>query len=296
MAPLTADTVFLRPTEPGERCALRTVLAADPAGIAELVQKIVEEGVVDLADIGLVAPRRAGDLDVADARHQALRPFGEIALHDLAVIEIELQPRIVARDAVEDGDAFGRRVEEIARYVAGVDRLDDHGDAVLLGEIGGVAYILDIDRLALRLRLSRRPQTGHRVDGPTFRRLGIVDGPRDTVAKFLFAAGQRGETALAGGPISRRRVEQRLSEMVRLQPVGDVAGLEIVGEEELDPTEPRLGRRAEAVEKIDLLEHHAEIGGEFRHGDILHRLIVHPLPEGRVQRGARGRGVLSALV
>src|SRR6266851_9479736 len=113
MAPLTADTVFLRPAKPGERCALRTVLAADPAGIAELVQKIVEEGIVDLADIGLVAARRAGDLDVADARHQLLGALGEIALHDLAVIEVELQPRIVARDLVEDGDPLGGRVEEI---------------------------------------------------------------------------------------------------------------------------------------------------------------------------------------
>jgi hypothetical protein len=51
---------------------------------------------------------------------------------------------------------------------------------------------------------------------------------------------------------------------MRLQPVGDVARLEIVREEELDAAKPGLGRRTETVEELDLLEHHAEISGEIR--------------------------------
>src|SRR6185437_9958701 len=79
-----ADAVALRPAEAGDGPRLRPILAADPALVAELVQEVVKEGIVDLADIGLVAPRRAGDLHMTDARDQSPRALGKVALHDLA--------------------------------------------------------------------------------------------------------------------------------------------------------------------------------------------------------------------
>src|SRR5258707_1241729 len=134
--PLTMAARWKTDPVPGAMIS-RISFASDPALVAELVEQVVEEGIIDLADIRLVAAGIAGDLDVADARHQALGALGEIALHDLAVIEVELQPRIVAGDAVEDADALRRRVEEIAGDVARVDRLDKDCDAVFFGEIGG---------------------------------------------------------------------------------------------------------------------------------------------------------------
>jgi hypothetical protein len=107
------------------------------------------------------------------------------------------------------------------------------------------------------------------VDGPAVGRLGIFDRARDAVAEFALAAGQRGEAALTRAPIAGRRVEQRLGQLVRLQPIGNVGRLEIIGEEELDAAKPGLRRRAEAVEELHFLEHHAEIGGEIRHFVLL---------------------------
>jgi hypothetical protein len=40
----------------------------------------------------------------------------------------------------------------------------------------------------------------------------------------------------------------------------------VVGEQELNPLEPGPRGRVEAVEEAQILEHHTEIGGEFRHG------------------------------
>src|SRR5436190_16604917 len=56
------DAVFFRPAEAGESVAPRPVFAADPALVADLVEQVEQIGVMDLADIGFVAPRIAGDL------------------------------------------------------------------------------------------------------------------------------------------------------------------------------------------------------------------------------------------
>jgi hypothetical protein len=48
------------------------VFAADPAGVADAVEVLEQEGVVDLARAGFVAPRVVGQLDVADARQLPL--------------------------------------------------------------------------------------------------------------------------------------------------------------------------------------------------------------------------------
>ena len=131
--------------------------------------------------------------------------------------------------------------------------------------IGGPAQIVDIDALALALVRPSRPQPRHRVHERALRRLGVADRGIDPVAELLLAAGQRGEAALAAGPIAGGGVEQRQRKAILLEPLGDGLRRMIIGEEELDRLEPGPRRRLEPVEKIDVLEHHAQIGGEFRH-------------------------------
>ena len=70
------------------------VFAADPAVIANLVEELEQIGVVDLAAIRLVALGDAGDLHMRVTARKAADMRGEIALHDLAMIEIELQLQI----------------------------------------------------------------------------------------------------------------------------------------------------------------------------------------------------------
>src|SRR5579862_7463893 len=74
---VSADPVFPGPAEPGYRIAFRPVLAADPARIADLVEEVEEVGVMDFADIRLVAPGIAGDLDMRIVGAKRADPGGE---------------------------------------------------------------------------------------------------------------------------------------------------------------------------------------------------------------------------
>src|ERR1700732_3290207 len=133
---LNPDTVVFCPAEPGRRLRLGTIFAADPARVAEFVEQIEQEGMVDLADIRLVAARVAGDLHmrvVAGERADAVR---EIAFHDLHMVEVELELEIGMRHPLDHRHRLGCRVEEIARDVAIVDRLVDDGDALGRGALG----------------------------------------------------------------------------------------------------------------------------------------------------------------
>src|SRR5205823_3652725 len=97
---------------------------------------------------------------------------------------------------------------------------------------------------------------------------GVEDRLIDAVAEFLFTPRQGGETALAAGPVARHGVEQSQSQPVLFEPLGDDFRRMLVGEQELDTLEAGARGRIEPVEKADLLEHHAEIGGEIRHGAL----------------------------
>src|ERR1700724_1206906 len=98
--PLRGTSFFLRPAEAGSRIAHRSVLAADPALIADLVEEVEQVGVMDLADIRLVPSGIAGDLDMRIVAGERADLGGEIALHDLHVIEVELELQIGPADAL----------------------------------------------------------------------------------------------------------------------------------------------------------------------------------------------------
>src|SRR5215218_8371578 len=114
--------------EPGRGGGRGLVLAADPAGVALPVERGEDEGVVDLARAGLVAPGVVGDLDVGDPVLQPPEGVDEIALHDLRVVEVVLEVEVVRADLVHDLGRLRRPVEIEARDVAGVDRLDQEPD------------------------------------------------------------------------------------------------------------------------------------------------------------------------
>jgi hypothetical protein len=94
----------------------------------------------------------------------------------------------------------------------------------------------------------------------------VVERLHDGVAEFLLAARQGGHAAFARRPVARGRIEQHLLEAVVLEAGGDLAGREVVGEQELDGLEAGLGGGFEAVEEGHFDEHHRQVGGEARHG------------------------------
>src|ERR1700712_3561602 len=57
------------PAEAVRRLAARIVFAADKAAVAEPIQFLEQERIVQFFAVGLVARRDAGDLDVARDRH-----------------------------------------------------------------------------------------------------------------------------------------------------------------------------------------------------------------------------------
>jgi len=122
--------------------------------------------------------------------------------------------------------------------------------------------------LALFLVPSLGPQPRHRVQQPAIGGLGVEDRLVDPVTEFLLASRQGGEAALATGPIAGNGVEQRQGQAVLFEPLGDRLGRMLVREQELDALESGARGRVEPVEKADVLEHHAEIGGEIRHGAL----------------------------
>jgi len=60
----------------------------------------------------------------------------------------------------------------------------------------------------------------------------------DPVAEFLLAPGQRGEAALAAGPIAGHGVEQRETQAIALEPLGDRLGRVVVGNRNSTPVKP----------------------------------------------------------
>jgi hypothetical protein len=181
------------------------------------------------------------------------------------MIEIELQLQILATRLLDDAHGLAGRVEEIARHVARVDRLDHQCHAFFGQAVGGAPEIGDVDGPSLAPVLGPRPVSRHGVKAPALRRARVRQRPLERLHEFVLAPGERGHAPLALGPVARRQIEQRLGQMTPLEPGGDLVGGEIIGKEELDPGEPAIRGGREPVEKRRLLKHHAEIGGELRH-------------------------------
>ena len=217
---------------------------------------------------GLVAAGHAGDLDVADVRQPAADLGGEVALHHLRVVEIELHAQVGHGHFLADRVRVGLVVEQVARHVARVDRLDQHGDALLRRLLAGEAQV------ALVRAQPARPFVGvrgvghharHHVQARTAERMRVAQAGHDARRELVLAPRQRRETAIAGGEIARRRVDQHHLEVVLLHPRDDLLDLELVAERKLHGTKARLRRFAEALQERHLVEHERQVGAEARH-------------------------------
>ncbi len=200
-----------------------------------------------------------------DEGEQALEAAGDVALGDLAVIDVELQKDLPAPDRLDHRHRLVGGVEEIARHVAMVDRLDEEPHPRLRrpfrrpGEVGGIEA---------GQGHGREPgggETGHHVDLMAAQCVGVIEGAADAVAELLLAAGETGETPLPRRPVAGGRVEQDLGEARILQPAFDLGRRMVIGEEILDPGEPGPRRRGETLRKRKLLKHHRQIGAKTKH-------------------------------
>ena len=119
----------LEPHQTGFGAGQWLVFATHPALIANAVQVIEQEAVVDFASARLMAARVIGQLDMVDVPQVRLHGAGQIALHDLHVVDVVLQEQVGAADLFLNGQGLFRVVQVKARDVEGVDRLHDQLDA-----------------------------------------------------------------------------------------------------------------------------------------------------------------------
>src|SRR5688572_5517762 len=97
-----SSEIVAGPREAFVGTARRLVLAADPAGVADAVEMLEQEGIVDLAGAGLVPAGIVGKLQMRDAREVFLDGARKIAFHDLHVIDVVLKEEVVGADFLDD--------------------------------------------------------------------------------------------------------------------------------------------------------------------------------------------------
>ena len=247
----------------------RAVFTADPAFVAEAVDGGKDVGPADFAGAGLVAVRDVGDLHVGDEGHEGFHALRDVALGDLAVVDVELEAEAVAADGFDDGGALGHRVEVEAWHVAMVDGFDDEGDAAGSGLVGGPGEVGGVESGGGSWSEVAGGNAGHNVDEGVAECFGVVEGAEDAVAELLLAAGEGGGAALAGGPVAGGGVEEDLLQPGGIEAGADLGGFVVVGEEELNAAEAGLGGGVEAVEEWVFVEHHGQVGAKAGHGRFL---------------------------
>ena len=162
-----------------------------------------------------------------------------------------------------------RARQEEAGNVEGVDRLDQQLDAGVLQLVGGEAQVVDERRAAaFSGRHAGGAMPARQLSCLQPSALRVVDGLADAVLEFADAVRVAGDAALAGGPVAGGQVVQHLRQAVcassrsrELRPSDTAYGNRI-----LDAVEAGLRGALEAVEEVDLVEEHREIGCKLRHG------------------------------
>ena len=218
--------------------------------------------------IRLVTVRYTGDLHMAHVRELCFQIADQIALDDLAVVEIELHLEVGGADPGENLACLRLATQIEAGHVARVDRFDQQCLADLLKLCGGVTQVAEVGLGATGPHGVIRPlrhQSRHGMYARTIECLGIANRLGHRGPKLLLAARQTGQAALTGLPVARRQIEQHLRQLVCIEPCAQFFRGIGIGEEIFDPAKTAVGRSREAIEKIMLGEQHAEIGGQSGH-------------------------------
>jgi uncharacterized protein len=217
---------------------------------------------IDLARSRLVALGHVGDLHVANASEEPLERAREIALHDLHVEDVVLQPRIRFAGGVQhiDGLRAGRQKE--AGNAARVERLDDELDADFAEAARGVADVGDeyVEVLAIDRR-----ESGDAIEAWTAHRACVLDAALDAVAKLPLASRQAGDAALARRHVAARQVVQHDLNISGARRAREVRRGERVRKLVFDVAKARGTGGGEALQEGKLGEERREIGGELRH-------------------------------
>src|SRR5579871_34485 len=262
---LRHDTIRPGPAESLFGARARAVFAADPAGIAEPVQRREDFRKIDFALVRLAARRHRGDLHVADKREMRFQAPDQIAADDLGVIEIELNAQVRRTDLFDDFGGVLETSKKITRPVAGIDRLDQKRDAGWRRLRGRAFQIFQKHGFGRRPLLDR-DAAGHAMDRGAADHDHIIERLAECRVPFALAARTRAETEIAVA--AHRRVDAELGEAMPLQLRLHGRRRYIIRKLQLDRSKASRRGRAEALEQRALGEQITEIGGEAGHAHI----------------------------
>jgi len=126
------------------------IFAANPAGIAQVVNEIEEIRVVDLAHIWFMSPRVSGNLKMSDDLEMSANLLGQVAPHDLTMVQVHLQKQVVAPNFLDNLMSMIGGSEKIPRHIARIDGLDHELNTVWAQRRGSPAQIADEYGLTVR--------------------------------------------------------------------------------------------------------------------------------------------------
>jgi len=200
--------------------------------------------------------------DAADVRPERRC---EIPADNLRVVEVHLHFEMARADLFAYRMRLVLAVEEEARDVAGVDRLDEELSAKRCGALYGGSKIVDVSLLMTLPVGIVWHSAGKDVQPRRSEAIGVLEREIDAREEVLLAARDRSASAFPGFPIAGRGIEEDVLEPVVGQPAGDVLRRKLVGKEKLDCRESSACRAFETFGEGDLREHHRKVGGEARH-------------------------------
>src|SRR5215475_5180870 len=106
------------------------IFAANPAGIAQVVNEVEEIQVVDLTHVWLVPPGIPGNLKMPDDFEMGANLLGQVTTHHLTMVQVHLQKQVIASDILDNLMSVIGGMEKIPRHIARIDRLDHELNAV----------------------------------------------------------------------------------------------------------------------------------------------------------------------
>ena len=208
-----------------------------------------QEGEIDLAAARLVPPRIVRQLDMADPRQMLLQRARQVTFHHLGMVDVVLQPEVVAAHRLQHGQPGARVCHQEARRVARVERLQHQFDAGAGGHSGGEAQILDQGFPGLFMADLARRYAGQAVEAGAAQQARILDGLADPVLELGDAPWMAGDATFAGGPVARGQVEQHDLETRGQHHLGQRRAVELVGKVKLNGGKTGRLCRRETLEK-----------------------------------------------
>ena len=184
-------------------------------------------------------------------------------MDDLTMVDVELQLQVRPCKPAHQRRGDIEIVQEIARHVARIDRLQQDINVQVHGAIAGMEHRA-LER-GERRGILRRRNAGHQMQATDAGGARIDQRSVDRCLEFIPALRQRGKATFAVVPVARRAIEQCLGQTVAREPFGDGVGRKRIREQELHRGEAGVGGGPEPVEEVPLVEHHGEVGGEARH-------------------------------